>query len=98
MGNISVMQAAMKIQDDPIAHVVEDGRVHLLSDHLHGTAERAAKFAADFGCARWGRLAGLWHDLGKYSDDFQRYIQAMTMELDDGKTPKKDWQGNPGIV
>lgn len=60
----------------PIAHVAEDGRVHLLSDHLHGTAERAAKFAAEFGCAEWGQLAGLWHDLGKYSDDFQKMIRA----------------------
>ena len=46
----------------PIAHLAEDGRVHLLSDHLRGTAERAGKFAAEFGCAGWGRLAGLWHD------------------------------------
>jgi len=76
MKNIALMQAAMKIQDDPIAHLTEDGRVHLLSDHLRGTAERAAEFAAEFGCAGWGRLAGLWHDLGKYSDDFQRYVRV----------------------
>lgn len=22
--------------------------------------------AKEFGCSRWGWLAGLWHDLGKY--------------------------------
>ena len=66
----------MKIQDDPIAHVAEDGRVHLLRDHLNGTSDLAARFAAEFGCGGWGRLVGLWHDLGKYSDDFQRYIQT----------------------
>ncbi|MEW5947916.1 MAG: CRISPR-associated helicase Cas3' [Thermodesulfobacteriota bacterium] len=64
--------------DEPIAHASEDGRVHSLRDHLTGTAENAARFAAEFGCAEWGRLAGLWHDLGKYSDDFQRYIRAVT--------------------
>lgn len=53
--------------DDPIAHIAEDGRRHLLRDHLSGTAERAVKYATEFGCAGWGRLAGLWHDLGKYS-------------------------------
>jgi CRISPR-associated endonuclease/helicase Cas3 len=40
-------------------------------EHLRGTAELAASFAAEFGCWEWGRLAGLWHDLGKYSKDFQ---------------------------
>jgi CRISPR-associated endonuclease/helicase Cas3 len=61
---------------EPIAHVAEDGRVHGLEEHLRGTAERAASFADAFGCAGWGRLAGLWHDLGKFSPDFQRYIQV----------------------
>lgn len=60
---------------DPIAHRTEDGRMHGLDEHLLGTAERAAVFAAQFGCAEWGRLAGLWHDLGKHSDEFQRYIR-----------------------
>ncbi len=60
----------------PIAHASEDNRVHLLSDHLHGTAERAAQFAGEFGCAGWGRLAGLLHDLGKYSSAFQKKIRS----------------------
>jgi CRISPR-associated endonuclease/helicase Cas3 len=60
----------------PLAHVADDGRVHFLAEHLRGTAERAEHFAAEFGCAGWGYLAGLWHDLGKYSPDFQRKIHA----------------------
>jgi CRISPR-associated endonuclease/helicase Cas3 len=60
----------------PLAHVADDGRVHLLAEHLRGTAERAEHFAAEFGCAGWGYVAGLWHDLGKYSPDFQRKIRA----------------------
>ncbi len=62
--------------DEPIAHLAEDGRCHTLYDHLTGTAERAAEMAGEFGCSDWGRLAGLWHDLGKYSEDFQRMIRA----------------------
>ncbi len=48
----------------PIAHVAEEGRIHLLSDHLQGTAERAAKFAAEFGCAGWSKLVGCGMILG----------------------------------
>ncbi len=47
----------------PLAYVADDGRVHLLAKHLSGTAERAAQFATEFGCAGWGYLAGLWHDM-----------------------------------
>ncbi|MDA8412720.1 MAG: CRISPR-associated endonuclease Cas3'' [Desulfobacteraceae bacterium] len=46
-----------------------------MEEHLRGTAELAARFAAQFGCAEWGWLAGLWHDLGKHSDEFQHYIR-----------------------
>ena len=40
------------------------GQRHRLDDHLKGTAERAANMAKEFGCSRWGWLAGLWHDVG----------------------------------
>jgi CRISPR-associated endonuclease/helicase Cas3 len=60
-----------------LAHLLveaEGGKEHLLADHLAGVAERAGRFAAAFGAGEWGRLAGLWHDLGKYSDRFQEYL------------------------
>jgi len=60
-----------------IAHLAEDGRIHELEDHLQKTAELAAGFATEFGCKEWGRLAGLWHDLGKYSEKFQKYIRSV---------------------
>jgi CRISPR-associated endonuclease Cas3-HD len=50
--------------------------VHALSEHLLATAGRAEASAARFGSASWGRLAGLWHDLGKFSADFQQMIHA----------------------
>jgi CRISPR-associated endonuclease/helicase Cas3 len=67
----------MVVRSEFIAHVAEDGRVHGLEEHLLGTAELAEGFAAEFGSGDWGRLAGLWHDLGKYSEEFQRYIRAV---------------------
>jgi hypothetical protein len=36
---------------EPIAHIAEAGRTHGLEEHLRGTAERAARFAAEFGCS-----------------------------------------------
>jgi len=43
------------------------GQRHRLSDHLKEVASLAKKFADEFGCGEWGYLAGLWHDIGKYS-------------------------------
>ena len=54
----------------------------LLWDHLLLTAEGdielpgTAGFAAAFGASGLGRLVGLWHDLGKYSHEFQAYLHS----------------------
>jgi CRISPR-associated endonuclease/helicase Cas3 len=61
------------------AHSIEGRPIddwHRLEEHLKGTAELAASFAVEFGCGEWGRIAGLWHDLGKYSEDFQKMLLA----------------------
>jgi len=51
-------------------------------EHLSGTADLCAGFAAAFGAEEQGRLAGLAHDLGKYSDAFQRRLQGSTERVD----------------
>lgn len=48
----------------------------LLHEHLTTVAKWASQFAEPFGAERLAYLAGLWHDLGKYSDEFQRYISS----------------------
>ncbi len=48
----------------------------LLDAHLKGTAAQAEDFGAVFGAGEWARLAGLWHDLGKYSVAFQSYLAS----------------------
>jgi len=45
-----------------------------LEDHLQNVADLAAGFAKAFGAEEWARLAGLWHDLGKYSNEFQKKL------------------------
>ena len=44
-----------------------------LDRHLIETAELAETFSAPFALG-WGRLVGLWHDLGKYQKVFQERI------------------------
>ncbi|MGB6538832.1 MAG: CRISPR-associated endonuclease Cas3'' [Xanthobacteraceae bacterium] len=42
----------------------------LLPEHLIDTANRAGQFGQPLGVARAARLAGLLHDLGKYTSEF----------------------------
>lgn len=73
---------------DYIAHVKrgKDGNwapPHALEQHLLVVGELAAEFASSFSGNHWARLAGLWHDLGKYRPRFQCYIrQASGFEPD----------------
>jgi len=46
---------------------------HGLEDHLAETANLAESFSIYFATG-WGRLAGLWHDAGKYQPSFQARI------------------------
>jgi CRISPR-associated endonuclease/helicase Cas3 len=64
------------IINEPVAHISQDGKCQTLRDHLIGTAQKAAEMSSVFGCSQWGYLAGLWHDLGKFSSEFQCYIRA----------------------
>lgn len=64
-------------QIEYLAHVSSDGRPHELADHLFAVAELAAGSAAHFRSEKWARIAGQWHDLGKYRTGFQRYIRQV---------------------
>lgn len=55
---------------------------HDLLEHLNSVGTLAATFAEQYG-GDWARLAGRWHDLGKYRPRFQRYIRlASGFEVD----------------
>jgi CRISPR-associated endonuclease/helicase Cas3 len=65
-----------------LAHVRQDNggdwHEHLLDEHLRGVAAIAADFGTDFDSSDWASLAGLWHDLGKFREKFQRYIKSVS--------------------
>ena len=54
-----------------LAHVAEDGRQQTVLQHLSATAQKCTAFAQVFHAEEQGDLAGLAHDLGKYSNEFQ---------------------------
>lgn len=47
-----------------------------LADHLSAVGTLAADFADGFSCREYGQVAGLLHDLGKYTQSFQRRISG----------------------
>lgn len=57
--------------------------MHPMHGHLNKVAYWTAKFAANMFCdqgdkqtaSQWGYVTGLWHDLGKFSKEFQSYLE-----------------------
>jgi CRISPR-associated endonuclease/helicase Cas3 len=55
---------------------------HDLADHLEDVAAQAANIAAKWGASEWGRAAGLLHDIGKYSAEFQARVRGAPHQVD----------------
>ena len=53
-----------------------------LSEHLDRVAQRASTYANAFGSRDWGHCAGLWHDLGKYSSEFQAKLDGQQIRYE----------------
>jgi len=73
-----MMNRATRTVEHFYAHSVEGDpntdRWEPLEVHLREVAELAEKFASKFNATDYGYLAGIWHDLGKYSRKFQDYL------------------------
>jgi CRISPR-associated endonuclease/helicase Cas3 len=77
-----------------IAHVRKDENqkfhIQTMEEHLNEASQLAASFSSKFQNAEWGRLLGKWHDLGKYSAEFQDYIKIISGYIEGEKLGKTD--------
>ena len=53
-----------------------------LHEHLDRVADRASASAEVFKSRDWGYCAGLWHDLGKYSSEFQAKLDGEQIQFE----------------
>ena len=86
-----------------IGHLKRDDQgafeIQTLEDHLNGVSKLAAAFCSKFENEPWGLLSGCWHDLGKYSSDFQKYIRSNSgYEEDDQQVGKVDHSTAGAII
>ena len=65
-----------------VAHVTCDGRTESVQEHSNSVALLSSSFASVFTESIQGRLVGLYHDFGKYSDAFQRRIRGGSESVD----------------
>jgi len=65
-----------------LAHVMQESspfgewKEHDLVEHLSQVALQARVFADKFQSGDWAYAAGIWHDLGKFSMEFQLYLRS----------------------
>jgi len=61
-----------------------------LIDHLNRTANFAADFGRDAGIAELAKIAGLTHDIGKYSKEFQARLDGSGRKVDHATAGAKE--------
>jgi CRISPR-associated endonuclease/helicase Cas3 len=60
-----------------------------LEDHLQAVAQMARDFGSAFGAGDVAYLAGVFHDVGKASDSFQRYLRLAHVAKLSGSNPPR---------
>ena len=68
-----------------LARKREDNITQSLKEHLENTARLAGEFAKESEAGDGAYCAGLLHDIGKYSVEFQRRINGSNEKVDHSK-------------
>jgi CRISPR-associated endonuclease/helicase Cas3 len=80
------------------AHTPPEGSddFHPLKAHLSKVAKKAEEFADKFQAGKIAYYAGLWHDLGKYNPEFQKYLEQCQADTKAGIKTKR--RGTPHAI
>lgn len=71
----------MKNNSKYIAHISKEGEIQSVEAHSLSTAQMAESFSID-ALKKVVYFCGLMHDIGKYSDEFQRYIKGDSLRVE----------------
>ncbi len=64
------------------AHIAEDGRKQTVKEHLMNVSKKASEFAAPFHGEKHAAEIGMAHDIGKFSDAFQKRLSGEGPRVD----------------
>ena len=64
------------------AHIAEDGRKQTVKEHLMNVSKKASEFAAPFHGEKHAAEIGMAHDIGKFSDGFQKRLIEQSAKVD----------------
>lgn len=64
------------------AHKSDDARYQTMKEHATGVSERTGKFTGVFGLSEYGRIIGLHHDDGKYTQAFQERLDGSKIKYE----------------
>jgi CRISPR-associated endonuclease/helicase Cas3 len=88
----------VKPQDDLIAHLRKDGEEQLLRTHLIEASQKAEEFAAKVGLPEIGKIAGLLHDFGKASKEYQDYLGSAEGKINPDEDEYVDYKAKKGKI
>lgn len=81
-------------KSDYISHRRNDGAEQSVCEHLCGTATLAHTFACEFGAENLAKVTALFHDIGKYSTEFQRRIRGQDIRVDHSTAGARELASN----
>lgn len=73
------------------AHTPNNGKWHILSDHLLNVAQVASDVASSFGKSEQAFWLGLIHDVGKINPSFQNYLRKVANNEFSQSEPHSVW-------